>query len=65
MGDVAVPTTSFGPDYTGISIVALPDVEGSQPFTVHFNVDGRTGVTKVNIYTEMRGPMNAQVTTFR
>jgi hypothetical protein len=60
-GDVAVPTTYFGPDYTGISVVALPDFEGSQPFTVYFNADEQTGVTKVNIYTEMREPMNPQL----
>jgi hypothetical protein len=60
-GNVGVPTTFFGPDYTGISVVALPDFDASQPFTVYFNVDEKKGVTTVNIYSEMRGPMNPQV----
>jgi len=60
-GNVGVPTTFFGPDYTGISVVALPDFDASQPFTAYFNADEKKGVTKVNIYNEMRGPMNPQV----
>jgi hypothetical protein len=51
-GNVGVPTTFFGPDYNGISVVALPDFDGSQPFTVYFNADEKKGVTKVSIYTE-------------
>jgi hypothetical protein len=60
-GNVGVPTSFFGPDYQGISAVALPDFDGSQPFTVYFNADEKKGVTKVNIYTEMKGPMNPAV----
>jgi hypothetical protein len=60
-GNVGVPTSFFGPDYQGISAVALPDFDASQPFTVYFNVDEKKGVTKVSIYSEMKGPMNPQV----
>jgi hypothetical protein len=60
-GNVGVPTSFFGPDYAGISVVALPDFDGSQPFTVYFNADERKGVTKVNIYTETPGPVNPQL----
>ncbi len=59
--NVGLPASFFGPDYSGISIVALPDFDGEQPFTVYFNADEKKGVTKVNIYSEMRGPMNPQV----
>jgi hypothetical protein len=51
-GNVGLPTTFFGPDYNGISVVALPDFDGSQPFTVYFNADEKKNVTKVSIYTE-------------
>lgn len=60
-GNVGVPTTFFGPDYRGISVVALPDFDASQPFTVYFNADEKNGVTKVNIDTEVRGPMNPEL----
>lgn len=60
-GNVGVPTSFFGPDYQGISAVALPDFDASQPFTVYFNADEKKGVTKVSIYSEMKGPMNPQV----
>jgi hypothetical protein len=57
-GNVGVPTSFFGPDYHGISVVALPDFDGTQPFTVYFNADEKKGVTKVEIYTEMKGKLN-------
>jgi hypothetical protein len=60
-GNVGVPTSFFGPDYNGISVVALPDFDASQPFTVYFNADEKKGVTKVNIYTEIPGPTNPQL----
>jgi hypothetical protein len=60
-GNVGVPTAFFGPNYSGIVVVALPDFDGSQPFTVYFNADEKKGVTKVNIYNEVKGPMNAQL----
>jgi hypothetical protein len=60
-GNVGVPTSFFGPDYKGISAVALPDFDKDQPFTVYFNADEKRGVTIVEIYSEMKGPMNAQV----
>jgi hypothetical protein len=64
-GNVGVPTSFFGPDYQGISAVALPDYDGSQPFTVYFNADEKRGVTKVNIYVEMKGPMNPKAAKFQ
>jgi len=60
-GNVAVPATYWGPDYTGISVVALPDFDASQPFTVYFNADEKKGVTKVNIYNEMGGRLSPQL----
>jgi hypothetical protein len=61
-GNVGLPTSFFGPDYTGISVVAMPDVDsGNSPFTVYFNDDEKKGVTRVEIYVEMKGPQNAQV----
>ena len=60
-GNVGVPASFFGHDYEGISVVALPDFDATQPFTVYFNAEERKGVTKVSIYTEMRGPMNPQL----
>ena len=48
-GDVAWPSEYFGPDYQGISVVAIPDFEGSQPFTVFFHADEKKGVTKLSI----------------
>ncbi|RIL06389.1 MAG: hypothetical protein DCC71_06975 [Proteobacteria bacterium] len=60
-GNVAIPQTFFGPDYTGNSVVALPDWDGEQPFTVFFNADEKPGVTRVDIYHEMKGPQNAQL----
>jgi hypothetical protein len=59
--DVAIPTSFFGPDYQGISVVAIPDFEGSQPFFVYFNVDEKKGVTRVEIYKEMKGKLNPAV----
>lgn len=61
-GNIGVPSTFFGPDYTGISVVAMPEIDsGNSPFTVYFNADEKKGVTRVEIYQEMKGPQNAQV----
>jgi hypothetical protein len=57
-GDVALPSGYFGPDYNGISVVAIADFEGSQPFTVFFNADEKKGVTRVDIYMDMGGNLN-------
>src|SRR5262245_30142957 len=48
-GDVAWPSEYFGPSYQGISVVAIPDFEGSQPFTVFFHDGDKKGVTKLSI----------------
>jgi hypothetical protein len=60
-GDVALPSGYFGPDYNGISVVAIADFEGSQPFTVFFNADEKKGIARVDIYTEMGRSPNPAV----
>ena len=60
-GGLGVPTSYFGPDYRGISVVAIADFEGAQPFTVYFNHEEKKGVTRVEIYVPMPGPANPQV----
>ena len=53
-GDIAWPTTFFGPDYDGISRVAIPEFGSMEsPFTVFFNADEKRGDAKVDI-----GPLN-------
>jgi hypothetical protein len=52
LGNLAWPSSYFGPDYTGISAVAIPDGDsGNQLLTLYFNADEKAGVTKV-IYEE-------------
>jgi hypothetical protein len=47
-GNVAWPSSYFGPDYTGISAVAIPDGDsGNQLFSVYFNTDEKKGVAKI------------------
>jgi len=59
-GDLGLSSSFFGPEYNGISVVYLPELNGNNPpFTVYFNADEKKGITKVDIYTEMPGPMNA------
>jgi hypothetical protein len=61
-GDVALAHSFFGPDYAGISVVAIPESNSENyPFTVYFNADEQQGVTMLDIYQPMEGPMNAQV----
>jgi hypothetical protein len=60
-GNVGMPPGFFGPDYQGISVVALPDFDKTQPFTVYFNADEKKGVARVEIFVEMRGRLNPQV----
>ncbi len=59
-GDLGTTATYFGDSYQGISVVFLPELNGGNPpFTVFFNADEKKGVTKVDIYTYMPGPLNA------
>ncbi len=59
-GNLGTSATYFGNEYNGISVAFLPELNGGDPpFTVFFNADEKKGVTKVDIYTEMPGPMNA------
>ena len=60
-GNVAIPSGYFGPEYRGISVVAIADFDGTQPFTVYFNENEKKGVARVEIYTPMQGPMNPVV----
>ena len=60
-GGLGVPTSYFGPDYRGISVVAIADFEGAQPFTVYFNADEKKGVTRVEIYVPMPASTNPQI----
>ena len=61
-GDIAMVYSYFGPDYQGISLVSLPELNsGNPPFTVFFNADEKKGETKVDIYREIKGPGNAQL----
>ncbi len=59
-GDIAWPTTFFGPDYEGITRVAIPEFESMEsPFTVFFNADGKRGDAKVDIGPLDQIPGNA------
>lgn len=61
-GDIGIPTTFFGPDYNGISVVVMPEINsGESPFTVFFNADEEKGMTRVEIYREIKGNTNAAV----
>lgn len=60
-GDLGLARTFFGPEYHGISQVLMPELNsGEPPFTVYFNAEEKRGVTKLDIYTYMPGPMNPQ-----
>lgn len=59
-GDLGTTASYFGDSYQGISVVFLPELNGGNPpFTIFFNADEKKGVTKVDIYTYMPGPLNA------
>jgi hypothetical protein len=59
-GDLGTTATYFGNEYQGISVVFLPELNSNNPpFTAFFNADEKKGVTKVDIYTPMPGPLNA------
>lgn len=58
-GDVAWPSEYFGPDYQGIVVVAIPEFEGNQPFTVFFNDGEKKGTAKVQILVGEESPNNA------
>lgn len=61
-GDIGIAHSFFGPDYSGISVVAMPEINsGNSPFTIYFNVDEKKGVTKLEIYQEIKGPQTAQL----
>lgn len=61
-GDLETALSFFGPDYQGTSVVVMPDFgSGNPPFTVYFNADDKQGVTKVEIYVEIKGNTNPQV----
>jgi len=61
-GDIGITYSYFGPDYQGISFVGMPELNsGNSPFTVYFNADEKKGVLKLDIYQEMKGPLNAQL----
>jgi len=61
-GNIGVTRGFFGPDYQGISFVAMPELDGGEPpFTVFFNADERPGVAKLEIHRPLEGPQNAQV----
>ena len=42
-------------------MVAIPDFDRTQPFTVYFNENEKKGVTRVEIYVPMQGPTNPQL----
>ena len=49
-GDLGWPTSFFGPDYQGIVVTAMPEIDsGNSPFTIFFNADEKPGVTKLSI----------------
>jgi hypothetical protein len=58
-GDVAWPSEYFGPDYQGIAVVAIPEFESSQPFTVFFNDGEKKGTAKLQILVGEESPNNA------
>jgi hypothetical protein len=56
-GNLFMSASYFGPDYSGISKVVVPDSDTNDPpFMVFFNADEKKGVTKLDIYTE--GPVS-------
>lgn len=58
-GNPGTTASYFGESYQGISVVFLPELNGGNPpFTVFFNADEKKGVTKLDIYTYMPGPLN-------
>jgi hypothetical protein len=60
--DLGTTATYFGPDYQGISVVLMPELNSGNPrFTVYFNADEKKGVAKLDIYQEIKGSKNAQV----
>lgn len=61
-GDIGIALSFFGPEYQGISLVAMPELNsGEPPFNVHFNADEEKGVTKLAIYAEIKGSTNPAV----
>lgn len=61
-GDLGIAVSYFGPDYSGISVVVMPDMSKDEhPFSVFFNADEQKGVTTVSIDQgdEVKGPAAA------
>jgi hypothetical protein len=57
-GDLEWPSGYFGPDYQGIGVVAIPEFEGKQPFTVFFNDGEKKGTAKLQILVGEEAPNN-------
>lgn len=58
-GDVWIASSYFGPDYTGISRVVVPEINAENPpFMVTFNPDEQAGVARVDIYDAPPGAIN-------
>jgi hypothetical protein len=58
-GDIGITHTFFGPDYQGISFVAIPEFNrGDTAFTVYFNADEKKGMTKLSILVGQEAPGN-------
>jgi len=58
-GGIGWPSEYFGPNYQGIAVVAIPEFEGSQPFTVFFNDGEKKGTAKLQILVGEESPNNA------
>jgi hypothetical protein len=59
--DIGWPTTFFGPDYDGISRVAIPELESmDSPFTLFFNWEEHRGVARVDIFQSADIPGNVR-----
>jgi len=56
-GDLHMSASYFGPDYSGISKVVMPDSNANEPpFLAFFNHEEKKGVTWLDIHTE--GPLS-------
>ncbi len=61
-GDVAIAHSFLGPDYRGISVIAIPEFASeTTPFTIVFNADEVKGRTRLDIYQETTAPANPRV----
>ena len=61
-GDIAIAYSFFGREYTGISVVAIPEVSSQNaPFTIFFNAEEVKGRTVLDIHYEIKGSTNPLV----